>query len=97
VRGDVRAAERQPHRRRGSESDCNSSHTQLKRGDSVPCEILISFVVCTIFAARVVLVSGLRSNVRGTGRQPDRRRGSESDCTSSHTELQRRDSAPGEI
>jgi hypothetical protein len=52
VKGNVRAAEREQNRRRGRESVCRSSHTELDREDCVPCEILISFFCfCRVYSA----------------------------------------------
>jgi hypothetical protein len=50
VKVNVCAAEREQSRRRGRESDCTSSHTELGREDIEPCEILISFlfVLCLL-------------------------------------------------
>ena len=96
VKGNVCAAEREQSRHRGRESDCRSSRTELDREDCVPCEILISFFAFAVFAVRVELFSCVKINVCAAERQPHRRRGSKSDCKSSHTELKRRDSVPCE-
>jgi hypothetical protein len=55
------------------------------------------FFGCAVYAERVALVSCVKINVCPAGRQPYRDRWGESVCTSSQTELQRRDSPPGEI